>query len=209
MIIDFREKALIERVPDAQVQNLVLGDIVIQKDGAEFIIERKTGADLSASICDGRYRDQSERLAASGLPPRNVIYVIEGSLDGHSVPRTTLMSVLISLGHRLGFTVMRTECIDETVEYLRTLEQKVDGPATTSVKRAKKDSITVDNIAALMLSQIPSVSMATADAVLQGRTIAELTTALIADPTSLDTVVIKKRHIPKNTIKSIKTFLKV
>jgi threonine dehydrogenase-like Zn-dependent dehydrogenase len=44
-----------------------------------MIIERKTLADLLASIKDGRYEEQSHRLKyASGFPSHNVLYIIEG-----------------------------------------------------------------------------------------------------------------------------------
>lgn len=210
MNLDFRERALIERLPEAQVKSLVLGDIVIEQDGVErVIIERKTGSDLSSSICDGRYREQSERLAACGLPPRDVIYLIEGSLDGHTIPKQTLLAALVSLSHRLGFTVMRTESVDESVEYLQVLQHKLETPSTAStvVKRAKKDSITPANIAALMLAQIPSVSITTATQLLQGRTIAQFSIDLQADPGMLKDVLINKRRVPATTVQRIKQFL--
>ena len=45
-------------------ENLPIGDIIIYSDEGEeiAIIERKTLADLAASIRDGRYSEQSYRL---------------------------------------------------------------------------------------------------------------------------------------------------
>jgi ERCC4-type nuclease len=211
LVLDYREKALIARLPGATVKPLVLGDIVLEHEGEEImIIERKTGADLSASICDGRYREQSARLAACGLPAHSVVYVIEGSLQGHSIPKESLLSSMVSLSHRLGFTVMRTDSVDETVEYLNVLLRKVGKPSTAPssvVKKAKKDSITPSTIAAIMLSQIPYVSASIATAVLDGRSIDVFTTDLKANPAMLDAVVINKRKISKKVVSSIKDML--
>lgn len=43
-----------------------------------FCLQRKTVSDLSASIKDGRYRDQKFRLSRAGLS--GVVYLIEGPL---------------------------------------------------------------------------------------------------------------------------------
>ena len=57
LVIDYRERALLSRLT-AETKNLILGDVCIQKEGQDILIlERKTVADLSASICDGRYQD--------------------------------------------------------------------------------------------------------------------------------------------------------
>lgn len=45
--------------------------------GERIIIERKTLADLTASIKDGRYKEQKVRLLASGSPPQHIIYILE------------------------------------------------------------------------------------------------------------------------------------
>ena len=62
MILDDRERGLIELLPNATVQHLAVGDISIG-DG-KIIIERKSVADLEASILDNRYREQRSRLMA-------------------------------------------------------------------------------------------------------------------------------------------------
>jgi hypothetical protein len=73
------------------------------------------------------------------------------------------------------------------------------------------DSITPDNIDALMLSQIPYVNMLTAEAVLhEHRTIARLTGALHENPDCLNKTMSlgeKPRKISSKSIESIKTFL--
>ena len=79
------------------------------------------------------------------------------------------------------------------------------------MKKQKKDSITVETIDVLMLSQIPGVSTLTAKAMLQGKSIAELTAALKADGKCLDGVTTgeKPRKISSKLIDTVKMFLKV
>lgn len=61
-------------------ENLPCGDFVIRVDDIdEFIFERKTVADLAASIIDGRYRTQKNNMLS--LYSRNKIYyMIEGDI---------------------------------------------------------------------------------------------------------------------------------
>ena len=88
LCIDVRETALAALLPDAVLKPLVLGDITIEnEDGKELvIIERKTVADLAASIKDGRYREQSARLTSYSLDNHRIVYLIEGSLRPAKLP---------------------------------------------------------------------------------------------------------------------------
>ena len=59
---------------------LQLGDIFIKTndDVPLLLIERKTFADLLASVKDGRYEEQSYRLIhSSGFHTHNIIYLLE------------------------------------------------------------------------------------------------------------------------------------
>lgn len=63
---------------------LPLGDIFVYESTTEqsdhILIERKTVADLMASIRDGRYEEQSYRLIHSNEHhPHNIVYLIEGN----------------------------------------------------------------------------------------------------------------------------------
>ena len=67
-------------------ENLPLGDVIIADDKEDkIIIERKSLADLSASIKDGRYNEQSYRL--NGIPHHNhnIIYLIEGDISKYNI----------------------------------------------------------------------------------------------------------------------------
>ncbi len=223
LILDCREAALIQHFPDVESKQLVLGDAVIEREGVELVIvERKTVADLAASIKDGRYREQSARLQECAVPNHNIVYLIEGSLRGDRLPmpRRTLLASMISLSYGKGFSVVRTESLEQTVEYLQVLLEKLtkeDGYVAASTtcaaapSKQKRDNVTPDNIHALMLSQIPFVSTQTAEAVLaqHGGTVQEVAAALKADPACLAGTVFptSKRKISAKSIASIVQFL--
>ena len=80
--IDSRERGLISIFRGAgvphQVQTLPLGDVLCQyESGHVWIAERKRADDFAASLQDGRWREQSGRLFASG---HQVVFIFEGDL---------------------------------------------------------------------------------------------------------------------------------
>ena len=173
-------------------ERLPLGDIILhdpaqQKDIVLF--ERKTLADLAASIRDGRYKEQSFRLiesaAATGFNTHHIIYIIEGDLsrydDRHTqITKTALQSAMVSLMYYKGFSVIRTMNINETADFILHFADKVakEGPfsvtdtttaaaySEVSAKKEKRDFITRENIGEIMLAQVPGVSAKTASAIL-------------------------------------------
>ena len=122
-------------------ERLPLGDVILhdpsqgQGLGRDIVIfERKTLADLAASIRDGRYKEQSFRLietaAASGFHKHNIVYIIEGDLarydERHSrITKTALQSAMVSLLYYKGFSVVRTMNIGETAELILNFADKV------------------------------------------------------------------------------------
>jgi ERCC4-type nuclease len=106
---------------EVQTASLPIGDIIIadEKGQERLIVERKSLVDLSASIKDGRYEEQSYRLHGSDFHPHNIIYLIEGDVAkintfrGH-IDKTTLYSAMFSLNYYKGFSVMRSFSIDES-----------------------------------------------------------------------------------------------
>jgi ERCC4-type nuclease len=184
-------------------ERLPLGDIILhdpiqgQGLGRDIVIfERKTLADLAASIRDGRYKEQSFRLietaAATGFHTHNIVYIIEGDLarydERHSrITKTALQSAMVSLLYYKGFSVVRTMNVGETAEFILNFADKVakesaDGmkPAydaeaaaataqaysEVSAKKEKRDYITRENIGEIMLAQVPGVSAKMAAAIL-------------------------------------------
>lgn len=217
LYIDCREHALLARM-NAESKQMSIGDISIEKEDQTIIlIERKTVADLAASICDGRYQEQQYRLLESTLPPHRIVYLIEGSMDTPtSLPKKNLESALLSLWFH-GFSVMHTCSLDGTVEYLTMLVEKVKKDATekdyiSMVKIKKKDKLTPENIDGLMMSQIPGISTVTAKALLDVYgTLYELTMKLKETPSLLDTFTTgeKKRKLSKKVIESLQLYLHI
>jgi len=75
--IDSREHALLAEFPQTpiNVKQMTIGDVQI---GNNWIFERKTIADLRASILDGRFEEQRDRLRSVKADGIRVGYFIEG-----------------------------------------------------------------------------------------------------------------------------------
>ena len=184
-------------------ERLPLGDIILHdpRQGQQkdiVIFERKTLNDLAASIRDGRYKEQSFRLiesaTAAGFHKHNIVYIIEGDLarydERHTqITKTALHSAMVSLMYYKGFSVIRTQNVGETADFILHFADKVanesaggarpayDDEASTetptaqaysevSAKKEKRDYITRDNIGEIMLAQVPGVSAKMAAAIL-------------------------------------------
>ena len=143
VIIDEREHELYEKcysiinsegnhtLIQLSKQVLLLGDVLIKTDEDKeiMIIERKSFADLLASIKDGRYEEQSYRLThSSGYPLHNIVYIIEGIISQLRTPKdkTILYSAITSLNYFKGFSVMKTASIRETAELIVFMANKID-----------------------------------------------------------------------------------
>ena len=129
--IDIREKELIYKIENLiknipafkdiklSTDALPLGDIIIFNENKEnIIIERKTINDLSASIKDGRYEEQSYRLNGINHPNHNIIYLIEGKVNQsnsfNKVDSITIYSAIFSILYYKGFSILRSFDIDES-----------------------------------------------------------------------------------------------
>ena len=113
---------------------LTLGDAAICEDMTErelVILERKTLKDLIASIKDGRYEEQSYRLThstAADFHLHNVNYVIEGPLNSiyNPIERKIVLGALSSIYYFKGFSIMRTNSVEETAEWIVALCHKME-----------------------------------------------------------------------------------
>jgi len=158
LIIDTREKHLIEILKKRytklvfSVQQLDIGDIhVLYKGILVVVIERKTIADLIASIKDGRYREQKLRLKAllninkgniynqdnqnisnikkQYIKPK-IIYLIEGKISKNinknrrGISVSTIWSVFSKLIMRDGFVVFRTRTLKESSIFINKITEK-------------------------------------------------------------------------------------
>jgi ERCC4-type nuclease len=141
-------------------QVLPLGDILIKTDDMNFsenkkekhqkitpnkdliLIERKTFSDLSASIRDGRYSEQSHRLSySSGLPNHNIIYLLEGMFSQtKEKDRKTIMSCITSLNYFKGYSVMRTANVRESAEWILCTADKLERELSKSSSQVAIES---------------------------------------------------------------------
>ena len=149
------------------------------------MIERKTVADLEASIKDGRYREQRLRLLTyCGETGARPLYIMEGNLDRLNVSRfqgNTLRKFLNRLQIRYGVPVIQTESLESTANICSVLldQWQTDKTVFVAEDGAKKDyaaSVTVHKrgnkedpavFASMVLQQCPGVSAAIAKAILE------------------------------------------
>lgn len=155
--------------PNVAVEQLEVGDIIIQNDTTKVVLERKTFADLLASISDGRYREQKARMLAAA-PAQNCSYIIEGDYD---ITVHEYTGMVINTIFRDNISVIHTRNMDETVIWIRKIAQQLDkhpeyfgggsqsGPTyidCLKVKTKKIANITKPVCYILQLCQIPGIS---------------------------------------------------
>jgi ERCC4-type nuclease len=130
---DYRERALIKLAPTVKELTPPVGDIWIgDLSGANLmaggvILERKTGADLEASIMDGRYREQRGRLLAYAAEHKVAVgYVIEGILDrlDGRLTESALLKHITRLQFHHRIPVVQTASSKETVRLAELIEEQ-------------------------------------------------------------------------------------
>jgi ERCC4-type nuclease len=131
-------------------ENLPLGDVIIcdENNVERLIIERKSIRDLSSSIKDGRYEEQSYRLNGSPFSNHNIIYLIEGDLNSKflfkdRIDKISLYSAMFSLNHYKGFSVLRTFTIDETSLVICNMAYKMKKCDTENKKPYYKNKVDI------------------------------------------------------------------
>ena len=196
LIIDTREKGSVATElnhlnVDYSVEPLSVGDFAIkdEKDNIVALWERKTCADLAASINDGRYGEQKGRLAAENCKWKG--YIIEGyypasGLKVHTkkglMPRGTIDSVKLSITLKNNFIIYELSDSTHTAEFLKKMLAKIteyskeSGSETEkretyedalikSMSNVRKENMTPDVCFLSQLCQIPGVSYAIAQAI--------------------------------------------
>jgi ERCC4-type nuclease len=130
-------------------EQLPVGDYVLSE---RLAVERKTGADLIASIKDRRLWEQLDRLKAA-YPA--VVLIIEGR-PAH-FPAEGWKGALASALAMGGVSVLATRDVDETVEWLARLARREQrGPS--QARGAKRKSKDPDRLAESVLASLPGVS---------------------------------------------------
>jgi ERCC4-type nuclease len=199
LVIDNREKDLKVAFPEAEFKNLDIGDIEIKYTDDTgntelfLLIERKTMCDVISSVNDGRYREQKKRLLESNIPREKIMYLLEGHLDDIPGQMKTLFGMLINTLFRDKLKVIRFECIEETIYFIKRITEKIkqndisiigSSPSQnqtqsqqdnnnnnnleylSTIKLKKKDNLNSNNCSLLQLSQIPGLSLANAQVII-------------------------------------------
>jgi crossover junction endonuclease MUS81 len=178
LTIDVREHDIIEQCNKKgivfQTSSLEVGDILMTKKVGEnteaLIFERKTIADLDASINDGRYREQKQRLK-SAYPFHRITYIIEGNAKSIQTSKK-MTSALISSRYRDGFHVIHTLNVEDTIWYLTQIRERMTTPDKTTfdsshgeyalslkAKTKKSANLTKELVYTMQLSQVPGISV--------------------------------------------------
>lgn len=210
IVVDARERDIIQlfgpEPADLEVRTLDVCDFLFLKDDEVVLaLERKTIADLDASLRDGRMADQRERMTAAY--GSRVGYLIEGRVD-HSDPKTA--GALTGLVVRHRYPVFRTADKADTVALLRHLDASAergrleqytaDGAQAGPVQSApKKRTDNPRDAGVAMLACVSGVSTAAAKAVLDVHTdVPGLVDALRAQGSAaVKDIVLGKRKLGK------------
>ena len=151
-----------------------------------LLIERKSAADLEASILDGRYREQRSRLMNYATERRaHPVYIVEGSLEGHKrLAGSALMKHLTRLAIRYHIPVFQVASIRETANLIllltdqwRTDPTTIEQPATLTYVETQGKALGVTKqessenphvFAVTVLRACQGVSAAVAEKLLEG-----------------------------------------
>ncbi len=179
LIIDTREHELHNLIECAIPEQLDIGDIIYRDSESNeilLIIERKSVADLAASICDGRHREQKTRLIGSGISLDKIMYIIEGNIDTvKNLPSSTLIGSIINTMLRDGIKIYKTQSIKETSAFLLRMLEKLNKEKdifwkyneqkaitsveySTTLKTSKKANMTPEVWFITSLSLIPQIT---------------------------------------------------
>jgi crossover junction endonuclease MUS81 len=183
---DNREKDLINILEDkgynVTLENLDLGDIQfvdLTTKEIIIIIERKTYADLSASIKDGRYKEQKERMIHSIKKSIRKIVLLEGeNTSTFKLPINTLTGVIINTMIRDNIHIFMSKTKNDTIEFIENIilqlpkyyddlkKEIISGEIKEfnnnqnhNYKISKKENLTQEVCFRNMLSQIPGISI--------------------------------------------------
>jgi len=180
IIIDNRERDLINIFKPEKTSNLDHGDVLITYNDQVFaIFERKTLSDLAASIKDGRYHNQKKSLLES-YDSNKLYYIIEGSFDYsnnfgviNGIDKNILESCIINTMIRDHIGVFITKNVNDTCNLIKAIYKRLsDNPdkyicSQNSIQEQviKSNITSPEQYFEKALCQIPGVSLKTAKAI--------------------------------------------
>lgn len=118
---------------DITVTRLKLGDYLL--DG-RLLFERKTAADLAASIIGGRLFTQALRLATSALRPMLIIEASDDELGRTGMSWEAMQGALVTVSISCGIPVLRTRTVEETVRTMLFAARQSRAQALGALPRA-------------------------------------------------------------------------
>ncbi len=178
-----------EGIP-ATIETLVYGDFIIEIDGNPIVVfERKTLADLLASIKDSRMKSQKEGLCKN-FEKRIIVIIVEGNISfgNHMFPFTetehkSIVTSIINTQVRDGIHVMQTKSIEDTCAFICQVAKRIHNDPQKYIKNEQSADVskysytpnatlckkvaTKGELFYAQMSQIPSVSAKTADALVK------------------------------------------
>lgn len=214
------------------VENLECGDFIIEHDrNVIMIFERKTINDLLASVKDGRYRIQKEKMLNCN-EHHKIMYIIEGSIkwnDDNDVDKKSIISSIINTQIRDKILVVQTTDIQDTCHFLIQTFQRISKDPSKYTRdthnqiTTKEDFITKHKINNkndmffFQLTQVPGISSKTAMALVKAfDNMKDFYTKLLTlndeeKKTILQNIFIedkgKKRRINQKVVDNILTFM--
>ena len=156
LYIDNREPTDVINIIKSRLQttevvlgNLEIGDFIIKNNNDEIVMifERKAHADLMSSIKDGRYNEQSFRLAQVPIHNHNIFYIIEGNIMNFCLKKTetqqkTLFSAMLSISYKKGFSLLHTNNSLETAEFIIRFAEKFESDKACESLRYREKELT-------------------------------------------------------------------
>ena len=88
-----------------------------------FIVERKTMADLALSIIDGRYEEQKMRLEQSGL--RRRIYLVEGKFSSQDTLGKPALQTAMHRTQAEGYLLQHCKTVDKSLAFIAALHEQI------------------------------------------------------------------------------------
>jgi ERCC4-type nuclease len=177
LLIDYREKAIIDlfqaesyKSLNKEVVPLEVGDFhYIVNEQLYLVIERKTECDLNASIKDGRWREQKERLDILKASGTRVVFLIE-RVEPHkrtNIDFKIIRGALVNTIFRDEYPILYSDSFENTVEYLELLYKKISsgefdktrGSHIETCSSSLKKKMSRDDFLRLTLCSIPRVSI--------------------------------------------------
>ena len=133
-----------------RAESLPVGDYVLSD---RLVLERKTGADLVASIKDGRLFDQLSRMRGAF---ERVVLIVEGRPDRFP---TEAWKGALGSALRQGVAVLQTADIHDSAEWIARLRRQEDKPASGARgRRAQRKAHDPDRLAEQVAAALPGVS---------------------------------------------------